>query len=398
MKERPRSLLRDKGTHDSSRVTYVELFYDLVFVFAVTQLSHSLLHHFTWTGLLETTFLALAVWWVWIYTTWVTNWLDPQTVPVRLMLFLLMLAGLFLTMSIPSAFGRLAPVFTSAYVLMQVGRSVFMCWSMKGRDQTLHIGFLRISCWVMLSGLFWLLGAFGGEETRPFFWIVALFLEYLSPAVGYHVPGLGRSTTADWQVSGAHMAERCALFIIIALGESVLVTGATVAELSWTPLSMAAFLVAFLGSIAMWWVYFHIEAERASQLIAESTDPGRLARLAYTYIHILIVAGIILAAVSDEVILSHPERPAEPLAAFAILGGPGLFLLGNLLFKRAVFGHYALWHLTGILLLVLAATASAALPALALAGFATGVLILTGSWESIAARRRAVTMEMEAKA
>ena len=142
-------------------------------------------------------------------------------------------------------------------------------------------------------------------------------------------------------MEGGHLAERCGLFVIIALGESILVTGATFAKLAWTPATVAAFLVAFVGSVAMWWIYFNIGAERGSRHIAASDDPGRLARLAYTYLHLLLVAGIIVVAVGDELVLAHPTGHTDAKTAAVLLGGPALYLLGNLLFKRASAKHFA---------------------------------------------------------
>ena len=109
------NLLRSRDTHEDNRVTFVELFFDLVFVFAVTQLSHSLVEDLSVTGALHVALLLFAVWWVWIYTAWVTNWLDPQLPLVRLMLFVLMLAGLLLSASIPHAFAEAGLLFAIAY-------------------------------------------------------------------------------------------------------------------------------------------------------------------------------------------------------------------------------------------------------------------------------------------
>jgi low temperature requirement protein LtrA len=200
------------------------------------------------------------------------------------------------------------------------------------------------------------------------------------------VPGLGRSTTGDWDVEGGHLAERCSLFIIIALGESLLVTGATFANLTWAAATIAAFATAFIGSVAMWWIYFDTGAERGSQTIAGSTDPGRLARLAYTYLHIPIVAGIIVAAVADELVLAHPSGHTELKTAGAVLGGPLLFLVGNLLFKGAVTGRPPLSHLVGLGLLVLLTPTSPVLSPLALATATTIVLMIVATWETISLR------------
>jgi low temperature requirement protein LtrA len=303
----PRKLLRQRG-HEEARVGMVELFFDLVFVFAVTQLSHSLLAHLDFTGAVQVTLLLLAVWWVWIYTSWVTNFLDPERVLVRMCLFVLMLAGLLLSSSIPEAFGNRGPVFAGAYVFMQVGRTLFFLWSIRGQPRPAVRNFQRVLSWLLLSSVFWLIGAFAEAHARLGWWTVALLVELVSPVVYFWVPGLGRSTTADWNVEGGHLAERCALFVIIALGESLLVTGATFATLDWNAVAIAGVIVALIGSVAMWWVYFDTGAERASRRIRHSTDPGRQARSAYTYLHALIVGGVIVGAVGDELLLTHPEH------------------------------------------------------------------------------------------
>src|SRR6185503_12674690 len=250
--------LRARHGHDHTRVTYVELFFDLVFVFAITQLSHTLLEHLSLKGLLQAALLFMAVWWVWIYTSWVTNWLDPEKTPVRLLLFVLMLAGLVLSTSIPQAFESKGLAFAGAYVFMQVGRSLFMVLALKGHSPGNYHNYQRVSSWLAVSAVFWIAGAFVQGDTRFALWAIALVIEYAGPSLGFRTPGLGASTTSDWDVEGGHLAERCALFVIIALGESVLVTGATFAKLPWSPVTVAAFATAFVGSAAMWWIYFNI--------------------------------------------------------------------------------------------------------------------------------------------
>jgi low temperature requirement protein LtrA len=380
--------LRSRRAHEHSRVTYVELFFDLVFVFAVTQLSHGLLEHLTLEGALQTAFLMLAVWWLWINVSWATNWLDPEKAVVRLMLVALMLAGLVLSSSIPRAFEDRAQAFALAYVLMQVGRTLFMLWALKGHSPGNYRNFQRIMAWVLLAAALWIAGAYAGGGWRTGLWGLALAMEYASPWFGFWTPGLGRSTTADWDVEGGHMAERCGLFIIIALGESILVTGATFAKLAWTAETAAAFAVAFTGSVAMWWVYFNIGAERGSRLIAGSDDPGRLARIAYTYLHIPIVAGVIVAAVADELVLAHPGGHVEARAAAAILGGPALYLVGNALFKRTSSPYVPLSHLVGLGLLAMLIPVCGLLTPLALSAGATAVLIVVAIWEWLSLGRR----------
>jgi low temperature requirement protein LtrA len=378
-----RTMLRTRSEHAPSRVTNIELFFDLVFVFAVTQLSHLLLAHLDILGAIQTAMLLMAVWWVWIYTSWVTNWLDPDETPVRLLLFGLMLLGLILSASIPKAFGSLALAFAGAYVLMQVGRSLFMLWALRGRSEANFRNFQRITAWLALSGVFWIAGALTDGNARLGIWAVAMLIEFVSPSLGFWVPGLGRSTTADWDVEGGHMAERCGLFIIIALGESILVTGATYADLFWSGETVAAFVTAFVGSVAMWWIYFNIGAERASHLIRASADPGRVARVAYTYVHLLLVAGIIVSAVADELVLKHPHGHADAKTTAVLIGGPALYLIGNLLFKWVTAGWPPLSHLAGLALLVALVAVAAHVPVLLLGAAASLILVVVAGWETI---------------
>jgi low temperature requirement protein LtrA len=189
----------------------------------------------------QTLLLMLAVWWVWICTTWATNWLNPERRPVRLVLMALMLLGLILSSSIPKAIESRGLAFAGAYVAMQVGRTLFFLWAVRGHPSMVHT-FQRILVWLVFSGIFWIAGGLVHHPARLGLWMLAVGLEYLSPSLGFRVPGLGRSTTNDWNVEGGHMAERCGLFIIIALGESILVTGATFSGLPWTPAAVTAFM------------------------------------------------------------------------------------------------------------------------------------------------------------
>jgi low temperature requirement protein LtrA len=375
--------MRERKPHEHHRVTYVELFFDLVFVFAVTQISHTLLAHFTPLGVLETTLLFLAVWWVWIFTSWITNWLNPDRLPVRLLLFALMLAGLVMSMSIPKAFESRGLIFAVAFAGMQIGRNIFMALAIPAGQSKLRMNFIRILVYLSCSGVFWIAGGLAEGEQRLMLWSIALLIEYISPYTNFYIPGLGASSVKDWTVEGGHMAERCALFIIIALGESVLVTGATFAELSWTATSISAFGASFIGSLTMWWIYFHKGAEAGAENITHASDPGRLARLGYTYLHLLIVAGIIVAAVGDELVLAHPDGHASPKAVLSLVGGPLLFLVGVILFKRTIHGWFQLSHLVGIVLLMILAPFGHLLSPLWLSAAATGALVVVAAWEAI---------------
>jgi len=376
-------LLRERSPHQHNRVTYVELFFDLVFVFAITQISHTLLAHFTPLGVLQVTMLMLAVWWVWVFTSWTTNWLDPEQAPVRVMLFGLMIAGLALSTSIPKAFENRGLAFAVAYSAMQVGRTLFFLWSVPTSAVGQRNNFIRILIWLGISAVFWIAGGLSEGNLRIGLWLVALAIEYCGPAMRFRTPGLGASTTQDWEVEGGHMAERCALFIIIALGESIVVTGATFAEAAWTAPVICAFVVALLGSIAMWWVYFHIGAEAGSEHISRSADTGRLARLAYTYLHLPIVAGIVVSAVGDELLLAHPDGHVGVKEILSIVGGPLLYLIGTILFKHAIRGIYQLSHLVGIGLFIVLIPFAERFTPLSLAVAAAAILMIVAAWEAI---------------
>jgi low temperature requirement protein LtrA len=377
------AMFRPIVPHQHSRVTYVELFFDLVFVFAVTQISHTLLAHFTLLGALQVTLLFLAVWWVWVFTSWITNWLDPEKTPVRLLLFAMMLGGLVLSTSIPAAFEARGLWFAIAYAAMQVGKTIFLWVSTPPSRPRTRMNAVRIAAWLSMSAIFWIAGGVMEGQSRLVLWAIALVIEYISPAVRFWIPRYGASSVADWVIEGGHMAERCALFIIIALGESIVVIGATFAELTWTTANVLAFASAFVGSLAMWWIYFHIGAEAGSEQISKSSEPGRLARLAYTYLHMPIVAGIIVSAVADELVLKHPGGHSDLKTVISAIGGPLLFLFGTMLFKHSFRGFLQLSHGVGIVALGVLAWFASGLSPLMLSILTTAIMIVVAMWESI---------------
>lgn len=368
-----------RGSDD--RVGFAELFYDLVFVFAITQVSHLLLHHYTLSGAGETLLLLLAVWWVWVYTTWVTNRLDPDQLSVRALLFLMMAAGLFLSMAIPQAFGDRGLVFALAYSVMQIGRTLFVRAS-AGDDAVLRRTFGRMLIWFLVSAVFWIGGGLAHHEARLALWAVALALEYLAPAAGFFVPGMGRDVSTDWTVRGGHMAERFGLFVIICLGETLLVSGATFAEVEWSAAPTLAFLGAVAGTIGMWWVYFNIGHRRGTHHIEHAADPGRLARLAFTYLHFPIVVGVVLSAVGSELAIAHPDGHAHWPEVAALVGGVALFLGGNGLFKWVSAPNFPLSHMVGLGLCALLAAMSPWLLLWQVNALAAGVLAVVAVWES----------------
>jgi low temperature requirement protein LtrA len=378
------SLLRSREAPDHGRVGWVELFFDLVFVFAITQISHLLIAHFDVGTLCEAAFLMLAVWQVWMWTTWATNWLDCAQPATRLMLFAMMGGGLVLAASIPEAFGARGLYFGLAHAAMQNGRNLFLLYALKDGAANERRNFQRVQFWLAVSGALWIAGGFVAGPARWAFWGLALFLEFASPWWDLWAPGLGRSNTEDWRVDPEHMAERCGLFVIIALGEAVIMIGATFTSAPWSAAHAGAFALAFLGAAAMWWVYFATTVDEAREEFAHRDDAGAIARAAYSYAHVPIVAGIVLAAVGNEFLLAHPTGHADAATTAAVLGGASLFLIGDFAFCYAVCAYVARSHLAGLATLALAAAISPRLSPLALGAIAAGTIVAVAVWEAVA--------------
>lgn len=378
------SLLRHRDGHHA-RVTYVELFFDLVYVFAVTQLSHVLLHHLTLGGALETLVLWFAVWLGWQYTCWVTNWFDPERPRLRMVLFATMLVALVMAAAIPEAFGTRGLIFAGCYVAMQVGRTAFIVQQL-GRDHPLAANYRRILGWLLISACFWIAGGLAEHGTRLALWSIAVLCEYLSPMFGFPLPGLGRSRTSDWTIEGAHLAERCQLFVIVALGESLLATGATLAGVSdWGGPILSALGATFFGTLAMWWLYFGTSSKDATATITRSGDPGRIGAL-FHYVHAILIFGIVASAVGNDLAIAHPAGHATLPQILVISIGPSIYLLGSAIYKWVVYGRIPRSHITGVVALVLIAPIGMSANLLVMGWITTAILLAVGALERSAAR------------
>lgn len=379
-------LLRRRDGHHA-KVSYAELFFDLVYVFAVTQLSHELLTNLTLTGVAQTLILWFAVWLGWQYTCWVTNWFDPETQRIRSLLFAIMLAALVMAAAIPGAFGERGWIFALAYVAIQVGRTGYIVLEL-GRDHPLAANYRRMLAWVMIAAVFWIAGAFAQGWSRAAFWAIAVICEYVSPMFGFALPGLGRSRTSDWTIEGGHLAERCQLFVIVALGETVLATGATLGRAgTWDTAILSAMLATFLGTLAMWWLYFGTSSEDATETIMRSDDPGRIGAY-FHYLHAVLIAGIIATAVGNDLVLAHPHDAVKPAYALVLSAGPAIYLLGSAIYKKVVYGVVPASHIAGIAVLAALVPLAGRMDLLVMGWLTTAVMLAVSFWEGHLLRRR----------
>src|ERR1700728_2931016 len=304
-----RNALRARSDEAAPRVTNMELFFDLVYVFAITQLSDFLFHDPTFRRALEGLIMFGAVWWAWNYTAWATNWLDPESIAGAALMIVLMAISLVMSAAIPEAFSGRGVPFAFAYVGLQVVRSAFMVWAFTGTDDRMRRNYAQLLAWSCIAGVIWIVGAFVGHELRLWLWLGALAVDLAAPVHGFRLPGVGATPMEDWSLAGSHLAERCQLVLMIALGESVLRVGLTFSQHSGSPSVDASFIVGFLAAAGLWATYFLQYAERGVEAIGSTpTAAASVGRTAYAYAHAMMVAGVIVVAVAIRLTIDNPDE------------------------------------------------------------------------------------------
>jgi low temperature requirement protein LtrA len=218
--------------------------------------------------------------------------------------------------------------------------------------------------------------------------VAALAIDYTGPLVLYWVPSRPPLGVTTWDVESSHFAERFQLFMIIALGESIVVTGATTARLDLNTARITALGLAFLMTAAFWWLYFTFVARIAQRRLELSPDRTRLARNGYTYLHVVMVAGIIVAAVGDELVIAHPTEELPTAEILAVVAGPAIYLLGLALFRLAMAGSLAGRRVVGAAACLAVGVMGPFVPAIVLATTLVVVLVTLIGVEEVSARRR----------
>ena len=344
--------IRPRGREQ--RATFFELFFDLVYVFAVTQLSHHLLGAgLTWSAAAQTALMLIAVYWAWNYTTWMANWVDPETIAVRLILIVVMLASLLMAVAIPEGFGDRALLFAASYVGLQVVRNTFVVAVTP--PGPFNQNFRQILAWSVLTAPLWIAGGIIDDARWPL-WVAALGVDLAAPLVLYWIPGVGSTPHRQWEIDGNHFAERFQLFVIIALGESIVLTGVTASDTGLSASVTVALGLAFVSSTALWWLYFSGTSRILADRISASgvDEAGALGRDVFTYLHLPIIAGIVVMAVGDELVIAHPNEALEMSGALTMLCGPALYLVGLVGCLIRV-GHEMPWPTVVTVLILLAA-------------------------------------------
>lgn len=363
---------------DEHPVTPLELFFDLVFVFALTQVTSLLAHHPTWLGVLHGMMVLAAVWWAWGTYAWLTSALDVDEGGIRLAMLAATALMLGVALTVPGAFAADAVVFGSAYLSVRLLH--FVLSAVIGRNQPDRLGVLmRFAPTAFAGALLILAAGFLDGNARLAAWIAALAIDYAGPTV----VGMGQG----WRVAPEHFAERYGLVILIALGESIIAIGVGAGF----QLHAAELLAAALGALlvsALWWLYFDVAAIFARRRLAElqGIDRAKLARDAYTYLHLPMIAGIVLFAFGLKTTVRRPGDDLDLVPAAALCGGAAVYLLAHVGFLyRSIHRIFRRRTYAAILLLALIPVATA-IPSLAALALVSGTCALVVAYEAIGRR------------
>ncbi|GAB3505148.1 low temperature requirement protein A [Phytohabitans suffuscus] len=367
---------------NAQRATFLELFLDLVFVFALTRVTQRLVTDFTteqqtlFIQASQTLLLFLALWLIWMTNAYLTSRLDPETSVVVFVVVLTIAGSMVMAVALPLGFSERAPVFAGAYVTVQIGRVLALLVASRGTPDPENPAALpRVLIWSGFTTVLWLAGSVVDElPARGVLWGIALVVDYASLTLGWPVPRLGRSRFIGRSIAGEHLAERYQQFLLIALGESILTIGiAFSAEPGFTWERTVGFALAMTTTVQFWRLYFFRAGHVLPLAITSAREPVLLG-VAASFTHLTMIAGILLSGVGYELYIDHPLGHAVPVWLFAILGGPWLFLAGRAGFEFQVFSRFSRSWIGGLLALGVLAPAMLFGPPLAAGGAATAVI------------------------
>ncbi len=318
----------ERGERDA--VVPLELFFDLVFVFAFTQVATLLTDDPTWGGVLRAGLVLSVMWWAWSAYAWLTNTLDPEEGGVRMVMFAAIAAMVIVSLTAPRAFGRDATTFAIAYLIVRALHLVLYAIAGRG-DRELLRAVLRIVPSVFLSATLLILASPLHGAAKLWCWGAAAAVDYLGPLVG-HMRG--------WRLSPRHFVERFGQIILIALGESIVAIGVGAAGLELDPGLIIAVLLGVTVVACLWWSYFDWVVYVAQSRLVEATGARRaaLARDGYSYLHLPMVAGIVLFAFGLETALHGTATSLDIVPAFGLVCGIALYLFAHVAFRLRIGG------------------------------------------------------------
>jgi len=313
------------GREREQRVTPLELFFDLVVVFAITQVTALMSHDLTWSGLGRGLLVLAAIWWAWTGYAWLTNHLEPEEGLVRAGMFGAMAAMLVVALAVPRSFGDEALLFGVAFLVVRLVNLLLYAVAAR-RDRDLLRAIVRFTPAAALGALLILAAAFVDGAAQVALWILALAMLYGSALLAR---GQG------WHISPAHFAERYGLIVIIALGESVISLGVAAAGLSLSAGIVAAAILGIAVIAALWWAYFDVYSVLAQQQLTQTSgaERARLARDYYSYLHLPMIAGIVLFALGLKVSIRHLDDPLAAIPAVALCGGLAAYFLTHVVLR-----------------------------------------------------------------
>jgi low temperature requirement protein LtrA len=364
------------------QVTPLELFFDLVFVFAITQVTSLLAEDPTWGGVLRGMLVLAALWWAWVGYTWLTSTMDVDEGGVRVAVLAAMGAMLIVALTVPGAFGDDAVLFGVAFLLVRILHLVL--YAIVGRDDPDLLGaIVRLAPTSLAGGSLIILAGFLEDDARSAVWMLALAIDYVGPAV----IGRGRG----WRIAPEHFAERHGLIILIALGESIIAIGVGAGF----DLDAGVIAAAALGIVvvsALWWLYFDVAAILARTRLMQASGIAQavMARDAYSYLHLPMVAGIVLFALGLKTTLAHVGEELDTVPAVAMLGGPSLYLLAHIAFLVRTTGRIFRRRTVAAVVLLALIPVALAIPALAALAVVGAVCSLVVAYEVVAHREHRV--------
>ncbi|MGN9813677.1 low temperature requirement protein A [Micromonospora sp. BQ11] len=346
------------GRESAGQANYLELFFDLVLVFALNGVVSRIVPSLAsddivtrWASLLYTLVLALPLLWLWTTTSHITSRFDPGQRTIQLMVLASAFGMLIMATSLPYAFFGRGMAFALPYVLLQVGRPLLLIPTLPVGDPVRAL-YTRSVIWCAATAVLWVGGALVKEEQRVALWATAITVDLFGARLGWPVRGLPRPSVSAWAVErGRHLPERYRQLLLIALGETVLAVGITYTNQPVTTARTLGLVTAYVSTILLWQVYYH----RSGELLADALDAvpdrvmlGRTAGVA----HIVMVLGIVATAIGQEIVQEHPLETGHPVWSAVVLGGPALFLYGRIRLERVVFNRLSRRRVVAIAALV----------------------------------------------